>query len=548
MMGTAYDDFLNRVKQEKTLKIFGAGKFAKTLGLFLERNGVNAECFVVTDMAENPSELLHKPVVTLESLVPSERCNLVVGFEKRQTLIKTVDFLIRRHIKNIIMVPPRIADDIYCNFLIDGHSVKSLCCELAKEEKIFAYVADPSAERILYYFQSRNIKIDGICTDLGKLPFASELPVVSCKDIAEQSPTVVLTMNSVDWQKNFITGLRKMGIDRIVLISDENLRAMGEGCRGLLWEEQAGFRIVEDQNVERSHYIVQKYQDSRVYRWRVTAWDRHIYEKYSSETIRSGKMIEDYQKQFPQCSYLSHTEVPLCQVKKGELKLQVYMAKFYKDHGVGPITLPDWVIPIQVGKALTEIQIEEVCDDTGDNISAQNVDYSEGTALYWMWKNTHGQDYIGLFHYRRQMVMGKDTLTRLSNYDVLLTVPTYVTVNTKTFFCEHFILESDWDLMMRYIKEFDEDYYQAALIHEEGHSYFPCNLFIMRRNYFDEMCTFIFSVLERVSGYYESICMSRKDRYLGYLVENLLSIYLLYHGSELRMAYTDMKFHYPINS
>lgn len=547
-MNNAYQNFLDRIKQEKTLKIFGAGKFAKTLGLFLERNGVDIECFVVTDIAENPSVLLHKPVLTLERLTPSEHCNLIVGFENREILIKTVDILLRKQIKNIIMVPPRIVDDIYCNYFIDGHSVESLCSELKKKEKVFVYVNDQDAEHILYYLQSRNVKIDGICTDLGKLPFYSELSVVSCEYIADQSPTMVLTMNSVGWQRCFITRLRKMGIEGIVLISDKNLKAMREGSRRLLWEEQAGFRLIEDRNVEKNHYIVQKQQGSGAYRWRVTAWDRHIYEKHSLEMIRSGKMLEDYQKQFPQCSYLSYTEVPLCEVKKGELNLEVYMAKFYKDQGVAPITLPDWVIPIQVGKALTEVQIEAICDDAGDNISVKNVDYSEGTALYWMWKNTCGQDYIGLFHYRRQMVMGEDTLRRLLDYDVLLTVPTYVTVNTKTFFCEHYIIESDWNLMMRYIKEFDEDYYQSALIHERGSSYFPCNLFIMRRKYFDEMCTFIFGVLERVSGYYESICMTRKDRYLGYLVENLLSIYLLHHGSELKMAYTDMKFHYPINS
>ena len=86
----------------------------------------------------------------------------------------------------------------------------------------------------------------------------------------------------------------------------------------------------------------------------------------------------------------------------------------------------------------------------------------------------------------------------------------------------------------------------TALKHEKAHSYFPCNIFIMRREYFDEMCEFIFGVLEKVDGYYENIHMVRKDRYLGYLVENLLSIYMMHHAADRNIAYTDMKYYYPI--
>ena len=44
--------------------------------------------------------------------------------------------------------------------------------------------------------------------------------------------------------------------------------------------------------------------------------------------------------------------------------------------------MPEWVIPIQAGAILSEKKIADVTDDTGDNISERNKDYSETTAFY----------------------------------------------------------------------------------------------------------------------------------------------------------------------
>ena len=40
-----------------------------------------------------------------------------------------------------------------------------------------------------------------------------------------------------------------------------------------------------------------------------------------------------------------------------------------------------WETPIQVGAALTDQCIAEVCDNTGDHISEKNKEYCELTAL-----------------------------------------------------------------------------------------------------------------------------------------------------------------------
>ena len=61
----------------------------------------------------------------------------------------------------------------------------------------------------------------------------------------------------------------------------------------------------------------------------------------------------------------------------------------------------DVYMPLQVGKALSDVDLGVQGDDEGDNISTKNPNYCELTGLYWAWKNLKDADYIGLAHYRR---------------------------------------------------------------------------------------------------------------------------------------------------
>lgn len=70
------------------------------------------------------------------------------------------------------------------------------------------------------------------------------------------------------------------------------------------------------------------------------------------------------------------------------ISLQVYMAKFYKDKPLQrEYEIPEWIRTIQAGAALTDIHISDIRDDTGDNISAKNGNYSELSAMYWVGKH-----------------------------------------------------------------------------------------------------------------------------------------------------------------
>lgn len=42
-MRSAYENFLNRIRKETSVKIYGAGKFARTLCHLLDRNHIQVE-------------------------------------------------------------------------------------------------------------------------------------------------------------------------------------------------------------------------------------------------------------------------------------------------------------------------------------------------------------------------------------------------------------------------------------------------------------------------------------------------------------------------
>ena len=78
----------------------------------------------------------------------------------------------------------------------------------------------------------------------------------------------------------------------------------------------------------------------------------------------------------------------------------IFSAFFYKDFPIPPVS---YIHPIHAGKAIAEFDLGIEGDDTGDNISSWNKNFSELTVAYYIWKNYDAQQlpYWGLCHYRR---------------------------------------------------------------------------------------------------------------------------------------------------
>jgi hypothetical protein len=91
----------------------------------------------------------------------------------------------------------------------------------------------------------------------------------------------------------------------------------------------------------------------------------------------------------------------------------------------------DIYLPIQVGKSISDIDLDIQGDNTGDNISEKNPYYAELTGQYWGWKNLKDVKYVGLCHYRRYFDLssikrknGQMDFDRIfKKYDIVLVKP-----------------------------------------------------------------------------------------------------------------------------
>lgn len=189
----------------------------------------------------------------------------------------------------------------------------------------------------------------------------------------------------------------------------------------------------------------------------------------------------------------------------------------------------DYITPIQVGKALNDLCVENVTDDTGDNISEKNKTYCELTALYWIWKNTH-EKYVGLYHYRRRLDIQKQNILKILNYsDVILPKKKKFKISIKEQYIREHSLE-DWNILMEELKQLYPEYFDFAEKIFDKNEIYRFNMFIMKKNMFDEYCQWLFPLLEKVD---KRIDVEKKDsyqiRYAGFMSERLFTLYIAYN-------------------
>lgn len=206
---------------------------------------------------------------------------------------------------------------------------------------------------------------------------------------------------------------------------------------------------------------------------------------------------------------------------------------------------------IQVGKINTDLCFSTITDDTGDNIAEKNSNYCELTAFYWLWKNLHDINYIGICHYRRYFtnnyylkfpilfVNKKQIGNIMKNYDVILPKQTKLSMTVREYYsyCDGLDkdLETTKDIIKvkypQYIREYD------SVLNANTASY--CNMLITSKELFDEYCTWLFDILFKVEsktnmdGYTKAQC-----RVFGYISEILLNVWVLHNN--LRIKYMDV--------
>lgn len=227
----------------------------------------------------------------------------------------------------------------------------------------------------------------------------------------------------------------------------------------------------------------------------------------------------------------------------------VVMTKFYKDASLKTsYEGPSYWTPLQVGATLCKECVADLTDDTGENISEKNGNYSELTGLYWLWKNqvvsgNSDAAYFGLVHYRRILEFTEDDFYRLHGGDVDVVLP--YPMPYEGGIASHpkkYLKEVDWQALLNALKELEPEYAKVFPEILKQRYMYNYNIMLARRDVFDDYCSWLFPILARVEELSTPKGWERRDRYIGYMGEILETLYFVYHRRELNIVHTGCRF------
>lgn len=255
------------------------------------------------------------------------------------------------------------------------------------------------------------------------------------------------------------------------------------------------------------------------------------------------ELDEIYNKQLYDYSYIDENHK---YNKKAEgRQCKIYLTRSHFDKKLKEDFYTPFTEEIQVGAALTDEDISDLKDNTGDNLSDRNRDYCEMSAVYWAWKNDRNSDYIGLCHYRRRFVIDEDMINAImtEDYGAVYTIPQLIDGGLREEFVErnYFLIPEMWELTENAIKKLTPEYLDAWRQLETSYFLLSYNMFIMRRDVFEEYCSWVFTVLEEVDRFYLNQGIQCNNRYLGYIAELLNTVYAMKHKETLKKGYVYMK-------
>lgn len=230
--------------------------------------------------------------------------------------------------------------------------------------------------------------------------------------------------------------------------------------------------------------------------------------------------------------------------------IRLFMAKFYKDAPLHTdFRVPDYIKPIQVGAALCSERVADIVDNEGDQISEKNVNYSELTALYWIWKNILSGDgdvkeqYYGLTHYRRILSLSSDDLLRLvdNEVDVVLPYPMSYEPDMEQHH-RKYLRQEDWDALLAALEELQPEYAESfSSILRQPYMY-HYNIILARGSVLADYCSWLFPILERIEELSVPKGSDRADRYIGYMGETLETLYFMHNRDKLNITYSGCRF------
>ncbi|WP_151813786.1 DUF4422 domain-containing protein [Acinetobacter ursingii] len=232
------------------------------------------------------------------------------------------------------------------------------------------------------------------------------------------------------------------------------------------------------------------------------------------------------------------------------MKTEIYIAT----HKAYDFPKIDGYIPIHVGKALTDLDLGIIGDNTGDHISELNPNFCELTALYWMWKNSDA-DILGLVHYRRYFE-SKNNVGKILTFDEFniknignkiflikqekLYVEKFnikIPVNTAIQYKFNHI-SGDWKVLESVISDLYPNYIESFIKISRDFKISFYNMFLGNRVFLVEYAEWLFSILFELSKRINiSKYNSYQSRIYGFISERLLNVFVYHHRSKYSIEY-----------
>jgi hypothetical protein len=421
-------------------------------------------------------------------------------------------------------------------------TVKELAGYLSDRENIYLYGAGKYAKRVRAQLQQRGISINGyIVTERGNNPDNIDgKKIWTVRQILDSTMdvrklTVVVTIKGTPRQ--LMDDLLDCGLHNMLFPSAKFYQDLA------LREAQNEYALMQDvyeldmdyPDIEESQAAVIDRKGGRAL-FRVAKYSGNLAPSLASYCTR-----ESFEEQYGRLELLPHgNAIGLSDGYSN--KVEMYVATSHVDQSKSDCPQAGGYIPIQVGAALTNVRKGCITDAAGDNISDQNKNYCECTGLYWIWKNTSGQDFVGLSHYRRRLMLDDVSMRYVREHGInaVVPLPQFCVQNIEEFFAQ-FISRHDWMYLREAVLEYDASYKTIFWEHEKSHFYFPCNVCLLERGWFDRYCEFAFDIASRVGRRYGEKGIFRDDRYMGYLFENLFSIFVKRYYREMRVACSEIE-------
>lgn len=341
----------------------------------------------------------------------------------------------------------------------------------------------------------------------------------------------------ISWEpRSLLRVCQKLGINAIADIAGyfynhgilSNTNVMGEELTDIVWSKSKKVQVILLPAVYDEASLSYVYDKLRKYK------DLFRVIMFPVDTYKHEWITEEADE-----GYIS------CRIRALDLYLMVFHKK--EEISVYVITHKNFSAPIEKIYATLWVGDKSSCGMTclseiGENISYMNPKINECTGLYWIWKNTK-EEIAGLNHYRRyfksessQEILPEEEIRYLlEKYDILTgnAICTYPLTNSEYVKAsmDAGAFEKAKLLVKNAVMERQPDYEEAFDRTMKGYAFFPCNMFITRREIFNRYCEWLFSIIIPAA---ESFDETRYDDYskraIGFLTERLLTVWLYKHN------------------